>query len=79
MTKWDSGTSSPVVENTSRCREANVEEHSLSLALTSGSLPPEIRLTENFATFKKKLKTHLFHIAFPNFNFYYFYLILIFF
>jgi len=28
------------------------------------SLPPEIRLTENFATFKKKLKTHLLDIAF---------------
>jgi len=27
------------------------------------SLPPEIRLTENFPTFKK-LKTHLFHMAF---------------
>jgi len=28
------------------------------------SLPPEVRLTKNFATFKKKLKTHLFDIAF---------------
>jgi len=28
------------------------------------SLPPEIKLNENFATFTKKLKTHLFDIAF---------------
>jgi len=27
------------------------------------SLPPEIKQTENFATFKKKLKTHLFDSA----------------
>jgi len=29
------------------------------------SLTPEIRLTDNFAKFKKKLKTHLFDMAFP--------------
>jgi len=28
------------------------------------SLPPEIRLTENFPTFRKQLKTHLFDTAF---------------
>jgi len=28
------------------------------------SLPPEIRLTEKFATFKKKLKTPLFEMIF---------------
>jgi len=41
------------------------------------SLPQEIRLTENFATFKKELKTLYLTLLFPNFNLYQFDIILV--